>query len=333
MNRKAPTLAIPLGDPAGIGPEVCLRFARSLPERDARYVFVGDPAVWAAHVGQLGGPMLPVVTDLPARSSERALLLAHHPLATLPAPGVVDAGAGAACHAWVARSVALAQAGQVAGIVTPPIHKEAWHRAGIAHAGHTEALRAWAGVERALMFFVGAGLRIALASVHVPLRRVADLLTTEGLLRDLRLLHSEAQRWFGLSDPRIAVCGINPHAGEGGLLGSEDDAIVAPAVAAARSLGLTVQGPLPADACIPAAHAGRYDLVLAMYHDQALPAIKALAPRACVNVTLGLPFVRTSVDHGTAFDIAGQGIADDTSLRAAVDLALDMVAATDKAES
>ena len=256
MSEDRPILAIPLGDPAGIGPELCVRLAGALPER-ARIAFVGDPAVWAAEVNRIRGPMLPIVEDVPAAVDEAAVLLAHHPIGALPVYGAVDSAAGAASHAWVARSVELALAGEVAGVVTPPIHKEAWHLAGVTHAGHTEALREWAQVDRALMFFVGAGLRVALASVHVPLRQVPDALTTPGLVRDLTLLHAEAQRWFGLTDPRIAVCGVNPHAGEGGLLGQEDEAVIAPAVAAARAEGLSVEGPLPADACIPRRACGR----------------------------------------------------------------------------
>jgi 4-hydroxythreonine-4-phosphate dehydrogenase len=177
------------------------------------------------------------------------------------------------------------------------------------------------------MLLVGGRLRTALATIHVPLREVPGLLREQDLLADLRLLAREVGRDFGIGRPRLAVCGLNPHAGEGGLLGAEDAEVIGPAVVRAQAEGIDAEGPLPADGCIPQAAQGRYDAVLAMYHDQALPAVKTLAPRTAVNVTLGLPFVRTSVDHGTALDVAGRGVANDSSLRAAVALALACVAA------
>ena len=313
-------LVIPLGDPAGIGPELCAKLARAVP-RDAQLVFVGDEQVWAREGAH--GPKLPVVDAVP--NDGDAVLLRSDALGSLPAYGRVDRAAGAASYGWVRDAVHHVQAGNADAVVTPPIHKEAWHAAGIPHKGHTQALRALANAPRALMVFLAGRLRVALASVHIPLRAVPEVLSTEDLVRDLTLMQADARRWLGLFAPRIAVCGVNPHAGEGGLLGSEDDAIVAPAVAAAQAAGIEAHGPLPADACIPAAHAGHYDMVLAMYHDQALPAAKALAPRQCVNATFGLPFLRTSVDHGTAFDIAGRGAADPASLAAAVRCAIDAV--------
>jgi 4-hydroxythreonine-4-phosphate dehydrogenase len=174
------------------------------------------------------------------------------------------------------------------------------------------------------MLFVGGGLRVALATIHVALRDVPGLLTVAGLEADLALLDAELRSRMGVERPRIGVCGLNPHAGEGGRFGGEDEATIAPAVAAARARGIDATGPWPADACLPSAARGGFDAALAMYHDQALPAVKTLAPREAVNVTLGLPFVRTSVDHGTAFDRAGTGTADASSLFAAARLALSL---------
>ena len=327
-----PLLALSLGDPAGIGPEILLRL---LQEGDlpARLLVLGDVGALERARGFLAGTgpvaALPPVVMHPAEAaaSDDAVCLwaPHGALDPLPAPGRIDAAGGAASHQWVLEGARLAAAGLVDGLVTGPIHKEAWRRAGVAHPGHTEALRDAAGVDRVLMLLVGGRLRTALATIHVPLQQVPALLTTAGLLADLLLLDRELGRVFALATarPRIAVAGLNPHAGEGGLFGREEIDVIEPAVAAARGRGLDVHGPLPADACIPAASEGRWDAVLAMYHDQALPAVKALAWRRGVNVTLGLPYLRTSVDHGTAFDVAGRGIAVASSLRAAVHLAAE----------
>lgn len=331
-----PLLALSLGDPAGIGPEILLRLLAE-GELPARLLVLGDPQVLERARGQLaasgyaGELRLPPVIERPedAASDEQDVCLwaPHAPLATLPAPGHIDAEAGALSHRWVLEGARLAGEGLVDALVTGPIHKEAWRRSGVEHPGHTEALRDAAGVERVLMLLVGEQLRTALATIHVPLHQVPSLLTTAGLLADLELLDRELGRTFALAAerPRIAVAGLNPHAGEGGLFGREEIDVIEPAVAAARDRGLDVHGPLPADACIPAAARGRWDAVLAMYHDQALPTVKALAWRRGVNVTLGLPYLRTSVDHGTAFDLAGRGVAVASSLRAAVELAAECV--------
>ncbi len=321
-TMDTPLLALTLGDPAGIGPEIALRLLDD-PPPGVGLLLLGAPEALARERSQRPGGPLPPLVDDPAELSAGGVGLwrASAPLTALPTLGQIETSAGAACHAWVLQAADLALAGAVDGIVTGPIHKAAWNAAGVDHPGHTEALCARAGAERVLMMLLGGRLRAALATIHVPLRAVPDLLEAERLCADLVLLSREVARAFGPARPRIAVCGLNPHAGEEGLFGSEDAEIIAPAVAAAREAGVDAQGPLPADGCIPAAAVGAYDAVFAMYHDQALPAVKALAQRRGVNVTLGLPFVRTSVDHGTAFDIAGQGVATETSLRAAVETA------------
>ncbi len=324
MSRRAPLLALPIGDAAGIGPEITLRLLAE-PPPEARLLVVGSREALARELRHVPGAVLPPEIDAPAdvpdESGATALWRGSEPLAALPPHGAVTAEAGAASHAWVLQAAGLALRGEVAGIVTGPIHKEAWHAAGVRHAGHTEALCEHAGAERVLMMLVGGRLRAALATTHVPLASVPALLDTERLTEDLVLLAAEVARSFGPDRPRIAVCGLNPHAGEGGLFGDEEERLIAPAVAAACARGVQADGPLPADACIPAAVVGRYDAVLAMYHDQALPAVKSVAQRHGVNITLGLPYVRTSVDHGTAFDRAGEGRATAASLRAATVMA------------
>jgi len=316
-------LALTLGDPAGIGPEIVARYLADFSPLPAPLVVVGARHLFEAAWQAVGAPY-----EVPDFGPESAPVALHDPGVGpdgAVAIGQPSAAAGAASHAWVLAAADLARAGHVAGLVTAPIHKGAWALAGVTSPGHTEALRDRAGVERVVMMLVGERLRVALATIHVPLARVPALVTVEGLLADLDILHGALRGPFRIARPRIAVCGLNPHAGEGGLLGHEDDAVVAPAVAAARRAGIDASGPWPADACIPQAAAGRYDAALCMFHDQGLPAVKTLAPRTAVNVTLGLPFVRTSVDHGTAFDIAGRGVATPTSLDAAVRLAAFLV--------
>ena len=322
-------LAITLGDPTGIGPEIVSRFLRA-----RRWAETGEGTT-PLLIGDrqfldedLQAAVRPVERgeDLAALPSNAAAIWTpSRPCEGPIQPGTVSAIAGRACHAWLESAIDLAMEGWVDGIVTAPIHKGAWHAAAIDQPGHTEVLRDRSRVPQVLMMLVGRDLRVALATVHVPLMTVGARLTRDGLVRDLALLRSELKRWFPLDgEPQVAVCGLNPHAGEGGLLGSEDEAVIAPAVHAAQKAGVHAVGPLPADACIPAAAAGAYDAVLAMYHDQALPTVKALAPRSAVNITLGLPFVRTSVDHGTAHDIAGRDLATDDSLASAWNLAKTM---------
>lgn len=325
--KPLPVLALTVGDPAGIGPEITLRLLRA-PPPGVRLLVIGDEASLLRAADLVEGAQLPPLVAGPEALASTPGGIGLWSEAVQPSqaatPGTIDAAAGAACHGWVLQAADLALSGRVDGLVTGPIHKASWHAAGILSPGHTEALRDRAGVGRVLMMLVGGKLRAALATIHVPLRSVPTLLTTEGLVEDLMLLSQQTARAFGVLRPRIAVCGLNPHAGEEGLFGSEDAEIIAPAIASVRAAGVDAHGPLPADACIPAGAEGSYDAVLAMYHDQALPAVKSIAPRRSVNVTLGLPFVRTSVDHGTAFDIAGRGVARESSLHAAIVLGSQM---------
>lgn len=217
--------------------------------------------------------------------------------------------------------------GRYAGMVTAPLAKSVIADSGVPFVGHTEFLAELTGVELPVMLLVAGDLRVALASTHLPLREVPDFITKAHLTRVLQILHDDLQSKFGINAPEIVVCGLNPHAGEGGHLGKEDDAIIAPAIAELSGKGMRVRGPLPADTAFTP-NTGHKDAVLAMYHDQGLPVLKYAGFGHAVNVTLGLPIIRTSVDHGTAFDIAGTGKADPGSLIAAIELAIQLAATT-----
>ncbi len=315
-----PRLAVTLGDPAGIGPEVVAaalaEAAAADPATSQRIVVFGDADVLARGARAMG-------VTLPAVEVRGA-----------PAPGVEPGRpsdvAGAAQVAWLEDAIAAARRGEVEGLVTAPISKTWARRAGLTFPGHTELLAERFGVAEVAMTFIGPRLRVALATVHVPLATVAAALTPARIVAVTGLLVGALARDLGIARPRVGVVGLNPHAGEGGLLGAEDDAVIAPAVAAARAaVGdvATVDGPLVPDAAFRDALDGRWDGLVAMYHDQALIPVKLVDFEHAVNVTLGLPIVRTSPDHGTAYDIAGTGRARAASCAAALALAGRMVTA------
>ncbi len=307
------------GEPAGIGPELSVaaarRFAAARPA-GAELVLVGDPD-WLATVAQRSGAAL---ADLDGVSIHPV------PLAAAVRPGQLNVANGPYVVATLAAAADAALSGAAAAIVTAPVHKGIIADAGIPFSGHTEYFQHHAGVEQVVMLLAGGGLRVALATTHLPLRAVPDAITREGLLRVLRILHAGLRDRFGLAAPRIAVCGLNPHAGEGGHMGREEIEVIEPALAQARAEGMALDGPLPADTLFVPAHVAPYDAVLAMFHDQGLPVLKHASFGHGVNITLGLPYPRTSVDHGTALDLAGTGRADPGSLFEALDLAQDMVA-------
>lgn len=280
-----PRVAITVGDPAGIGPEIAVKAAA-----DPRVREVCEPVVY--------GP----------------------PASQVFPPGVLSAEAGRAAYDVICRAVADAQAGTVDAIATAPINKLAFSMAGLPWKGHTDLLAHLTGRRHVAMLFWSGPLRVVLATVHVPLAEVPQLLTRE-LVRDTIDLTMAELPSFGVARPRMAVAGLNPHAGEDGLLGGEEARVLTPAVEEARTRGLDVTGPIPGDTVFVRASRGEFDVVLACYHDQGLIPVKLLAFGKAVNVTLGLPIVRTSVDHGTAFDIAGRNQADPGSLVEAVRLA------------
>jgi 4-hydroxythreonine-4-phosphate dehydrogenase len=332
-------LALTQGDVCGIGPEI---IAKAFRAGDCGGCFVvGDVEAMRRGAAQTGA-MLPVCAiespsdafDVPA-GSIGVLQARGLPPELLAAPqGRVDARAGAAAAACVEQAAQLAMRGAVAGIVTAPIHKEAWAAAGVRHPGHTEMLQALAtrdGVAPPVrMMLANDELKTVLVTIHSSLRRAIDAVTFDAVLETLRIAHRSAAGW-GQSAPRIAVAGLNPHAGEGGLFGDEEITIIAPAIEAARAEGIDALGPYAPDTVFmrardTPAHRGEFDVVISMVHDHGLIAVKYLGVEHGVNVTLGLPFVRTSPDHGTAFDIAGSGRADAASFAAAIRMARRLTA-------
>ncbi|MCQ4206206.1 4-hydroxythreonine-4-phosphate dehydrogenase PdxA [Streptomyces longispororuber] len=307
MNRPLP-LALTLGDPAGIGPEIVVR-ACADPARTAPVVVIGDPHVLARAAAATG-------VEFAMRPGD-VELIAETELRRPPAWGEVDARAGEAAYAYVRRGIELALAGAVRGLVTAPVNKEALRLAGIPHPGHTEILAELTGSTDYAMMMATDELRVVLVTVHQSLRSALDAITTPRVLDVVRLTHRTLHR-AGPRAPRIAVAGLNPHAGENGLFGREDLDVIAPAVRAARAEGIDASGPWPADTVFLRARSGEFDAVVAQYHDQGLIPVKYLGLEHGVNITIGLPFVRTSVDHGTAFDLAGRGVADHRSLLTAL---------------
>jgi 4-hydroxythreonine-4-phosphate dehydrogenase len=282
---RKPRVAITVGDPSGIGPEIAERAAA-----DSRVLDTCDPIVYQT--------------------------LDNHPFP----PGVLSAEAGLAAHDVIVRAVVDAQHGVVDAVATGPVNKEAFRLAGLRWTGHTDLLAHLTGSSHVAMMFHSDVLRVVLATIHIPLAEVPRQLTQAAVEATVDLTARELP-WFGIESPRIGVAGLNPHAGEHGLFGQEEQQTLAPAIAACRARGIDVSGPFPGDTIFVRAVRGEFDVVVACYHDQGLIPVKLLAFGQAVNVTLGLPIVRTSVDHGTAFDIAGRGEADPSSMIAALLLA------------
>lgn len=337
MTDRVPNIAVTIGDPGGIGPEVVIA---ALSERrlrnGARFLVLGSESV-LQRAAQLRG-IEPFWWSVPIGSASVRATGAHDVvlLDTDRSWGEVECTSGANrvageySYRLVEQAIAMAQDGvedtlRVSGIVTGPICKQAWAMAGKTRfPGHTELLADRFRAKRVAMMFVGPELRVVLATIHLPLMDVRNVLTI-GKVFDAIDLGAEGCRMVGIRHPRVAVCGLNPHAGEGGLLGDEEERLITPAIEHAQHVGIEVSGPYPADTIFNAARAGRFDLVVAMYHDQGLIPLKLLGRDESVNVTLGLPVIRTSPDHGTAFDIAGRGIAEAGSMRAALKLAVQAV--------
>ena len=285
-----PRIALTVGDPAGIGPEIVAKAA-------------ADPAVLAV--------CKPVVFSTPPDAGVRM--------------GIVSAAAGRAAYATIVRAVDFAKRGDVDAIVTAPINKLAFAKAGLKWKGHTDLIAHLCDSKRVAMMFHSPTLKVVLITVHVPLKSVSKYLTP-ALVDQTISLTAEAMKMFGTPKPRLALAGLNPHAGENGVLGDEDDKVLVPAVRRARARRVNIEGPIPGDTVFVRAARGEYDCVIACYHDQGLIPVKLLSFGNAVNVTIGLPIIRTSVDHGTAFDIAGKGVANAGSMIAAVKLAAEMAA-------
>ncbi|WP_137112318.1 4-hydroxythreonine-4-phosphate dehydrogenase PdxA [Rhodobacter sp. SY28-1] len=311
------TILVTCGDPAGIGPEIAAKAWAA----GERFVWIGDPrhlpAGTAWHeVAEGEGP------------GDGALAVLRHDFPAAAIPGTPDPANAAGVIAVIERAVRLVQAGRAAAVCTAPLNKKALKDgAGFAFPGHTEFLAHLAGVDRVVMMLACPGVRVVPATIHIPLSEVPTALTRTLLEETIRITHAGLVRDFGIANPRIAVAGLNPHAGEGGAMGWEDERMIRPLVAGLAAEGMAVTGPWPADTMFHAKARAGYDVAVCAYHDQALIPIKTIDFAGGVNVTLGLPFVRTSPDHGTAYDIAGQGLADPSSLIAALRQAREMVAA------
>ncbi|WP_461537430.1 4-hydroxythreonine-4-phosphate dehydrogenase PdxA [Spongorhabdus nitratireducens] len=316
-------MAITMGDAAGIGPEIVVKtFA------DPEFTVLETPAVVIGDIGQLeranrllqAGLSFNRIESPDEAVWERNVVNVIMPSDLLPADlpyGEIDARAGKAAYDFICTGIDLAMKGKVKALVTAPIHKESLSRAGVKYPGHTEILADRSGTRDYAMMLFNDELRVILVTIHQSLRNMLDSLTVEKELKTIRLAHTAA-RQLGIEKPRVAVAGVNPHAGEGGLFGDEDDQVVKPAIAAAQQEGIDASGPWPGDTVFMQARNGDFDIVVAQYHDQGLIPVKYLGVDGGVNVTVGLPFIRTSVDHGTAFPVAGTGKADHSSLLYAI---------------
>jgi len=311
-------LALTMGDPAGIGGEITRSAWTALRETGPAFVALDDPA-------RLGGRPVASVAEAAGVFAE-ALPVLPVGLAVPAIPGRPDPANGRAVIASIERAVRLALQGEVGGVVTNPIGKAVLYETGFAFPGHTEFLGALTGSAVPVMMLANPDLRVVPVTVHLSLRRALDTLTTEAIVTASRITAAALRRDFGIAAPRLAIAGLNPHAGEGGAMGEEERTIIAPAMNALRAEGIDVSGPWPPDTMFTPAARARYDVAMCMYHDQALIPLKTLDMTRGVNVTLGLPIVRTSPDHGTAFDIAGSGRADPSSLIEAIRLAARLAA-------
>ena len=321
---SGPPLAVTLGDPAGIGPEIVGAAWKALRGTGPRFFAVGDAGAIVATGCAVR--RIAAAKDAPDAFSD-ALPVLDVPLAGPVTPGQPASAAAPQVIAWIEQAVALALAGEAGGVVTAPIAKATLYQAGFAYPGHTEfvgaltATTAMPGTRGPVMMLTARNLRVALVTVHAPLAHVPGLLTQAKIVAAGQVVAEALARDFGVARPRLVVAGLNPHAGEGGAIGDEEVRIVAPAVAALRAAGIDVRGPRPADSLFHDEARRTYDAALCLYHDQALIPVKMLDFWGGVNLTLGLPIVRTSPDHGTAFDIAGKGLARPDSLIAAIRLA------------
>jgi 4-hydroxythreonine-4-phosphate dehydrogenase len=302
LTKDKPVIALTSGEPAGIGPELCVRLCAE--RLDARIVAIGD------------------------RGLLRGCAHIEHVALQMPrVPGKLDPANSRYVLAVLDRAVRGCLEGEFDAMVTAPVHKGVINDAGIGFTGHTEYLAERAKAAHVVMMLVGGGLRVALATTHLPLSQVPSAITTQNLIRTLKVLDADLRRRFHIARPRILVAGLNPHSGESGHLGREDIEVIAPAIAAAAAAGIAARGPIPADTLFVPERLSAADCALAMYHDQGLPVLKFASFGRGVNVTLGLPFVRTSVDHGTALELAGTGKADPGSLIEATKLALELASA------
>lgn len=328
MTQAARTnpIVVTAGEPAGIGPDLCIELAHT--KWAGQIVVVGDPDMLQVRADLLKRDVVVTEYTGSTRPNEGQLQVLSVPLNVPARCGSLNPENSKTLLTGIERAVSGCQSGEFSALVTAPLQKSAIIDAGVAFTGHTEFLAALTGVSLPVMLLVADELRVALASTHMPLKDVASYLSREKIVAVLEVLHLDLMKKFGIENPRILVCGLNPHAGENGHLGTEDRDVILPAVLQCRKSGMDIEGPLPADTVFTPV-VGHADAILAMYHDQGLPVIKYAGFGNAVNVTLGLPVIRTSVDHGTALDLAGKGRADCGSMIAAVALASELSGKTD----
>ena len=327
MNSLHNVLAITSGEPAGIGPDLCIQLAQE--NRFNPYVAFADAGLLQQRARQL---KLELHTQdyQPGREiSQKAgqLCVFHVPMQAECIPGQLNPANAQYVLTLLKTAASKCAQGQFSALVTAPVQKSIINNAGIAFSGHTEYFAELCGVDKVVMMLAHPRLRVALVTTHLPLRKVADAITKAELSRTIEILHASLQQQFGIPQPRILVAGLNPHAGEGGHLGDEEIKVISPVINSLNKKGLNLLGPLPADTLFTQQYLDSADAALAMYHDQGLPVLKHGGFGEAVNITLGLPFIRTSVDHGTALDLAGTGKASNNSLKAAITYANDMLAA------
>ncbi len=329
-ERIRPKIAITAGEPAGIGPDICVQIAaqRNAATNAAELVVIADPALLRerAQLLRLAVDIVEYRPDVTAQTGAGRLTVLPVQRAHAGPCGIADPANARYVLATLERAVSGCLAGEFDALVTGPVHKAAINQAGIPFTGHTEYLAQLTHTPQVVMMLATPGLRVALVTTHLPLRDVAAAVTHERVETTLRIAIHDLRHHFGIDQPRILVCGLNPHAGESGELGSEDDEHIAPAIATLRNEGVSISGPQPADTAFLPDLLAAHDLVVAMYHDQGLPVLKHKGFNQAVNVTLGLPIIRTSVDHGTALTLAGSGQADIGSMLYALDTARDMAA-------
>ncbi len=311
------------GEPAGIGPDLVVQLAGS--EAMANTVIVADPDMLLSRAELLGVDLHIAEFDGEVDSDPATLTVVPVRTAGVVVPGKLHIGNSRYVLETIERAVQGCRGGEFSALVTAPVHKGVINDAGIPFTGHTEYLAELCGEGYPVMMLMADTLRVALVTTHLPLREVADAITVERLITVLTILHHDLQTRFGLGEPNILVCGLNPHAGEGGHLGHEEIEVISPVLESLREEGMKLRGPLPADTAFTPRWLERADAVLAMYHDQGLPVLKHAGFGRAVNVTLGLPIIRTSVDHGTALELAGTGNAETGSLLAALEAARTMV--------
>jgi 4-hydroxythreonine-4-phosphate dehydrogenase len=325
-----PTIAITMGDPAGVGPEILAKaLAQDKVYQWCRPLVVGDAGLLSSCLAKVAtAPSVRVISEPSAVQGQPGCVdLMEGPRLDREAclPGLPTVEGGKAMVNYIQTAVGLALAGEVAGVVTCPINKALMHQSGYPYEGHTQMIAHLTGSDEFVMMLAGEFLKVALVTIHCPIEQIPHILTAEMVYRTIRITHRALEEDFGLLRPRLGVAALNPHAGEGGLFGTQETEVIQPAVQRAREEGMAAAGPLPADTLFHRAISGQFDAVVAMYHDQGLIPIKLLHFSDAVNITLGLPIIRTSVDHGTAYDIAGSWQADPSSLVAAMRVGAQMI--------